>query len=1548
MDVHGPHSLAPTLSRKRTCGALLAVVALWACSGDSTSPTNLQDPRPPPASVVISPSELALSALGDTALLTATVHDAAGNIIADAEVAWASSDPGVATVAANGLVAAVGNGSASVTATAGSVSGSATVRVQRVPASVEVYPSELAFSALGDTASLTVTVHDAAGHIIADAAVTWASSDPRVATVAAHGLVAAVGNGSAPVTATAGSVSGSATVTVQQVPASVEVYPSELAFSALGDTASLTATVHDAAGHIITDAEVTWASSDPGVATVAAHGLVAVVGNGSASVTATAGSVSGSATVTVDQTPVSVEVLPSELAFSALGDTATLTATVRDAGGNIIADAEVTWASSDTGVATVTANGLVAAVGNGTAHVTATSGSVGGQANVRVESRSESADREALVALYEATDGDNWIDNANWLSDRPLGDWHGVGTDRHGRVVAIDLYRNGLGGPIPAELGSLPSLKILNLQWNSLEGPIPPQLGSLAELEELSLGGNRLTGHIPPELGDLANLTHLSLFLSDFSGSIPPELGNLGKLTHLDLIDTDLVGIVPPSLIGLPLRYFGWDSYEGLCMPATPAFADWVAGIEVHRGGSEWEDYCNWQDRAALESLYRASGGEDWTRSTGWFEGEVAGSDPLPVPALGRWHGVSAEDSLGRVTEIDLADNGLSGELPLDLGDLGMLTALRLDDNPGLSGFLPHTLPRLSALREFRYAGTDLCMPAEAFIRRWLSALEVHEGTGKDCAPATDREVLRKLYDAMGGERWFATGNWFTDVPLRDWHGVDADGQGRVVGLDLSHNGLVGAIPPEIAGLDALASLALTGNDLSGGPIPPELGGLVNLEFLDLAGILVSGTIPSELGNLTRLRELDISGNELSGGIPLALTDLSELTHLDLADNGLTGRVPARLAELSALEQLHLEGNGLSGPLPAGLADLPELWILDLSGNAVSESIPAAFGDFAKLEYLNLSYNELSGPVPPELARIASLTELFLGSNRLWGPIPPDFGDLARLRSLALTGNAEMSGPLPASLANLRELSHFHATGTKLCAPPDVVLLAWLDGLLTRRVRRCDHTPSAAYLTQAAQSLELPVALVAGEEALLRVFPTAARANSERLPPVRAALYLAGSLAHSADIPGKPGPIPTGVDEGSLARSANAPVPAEIVQPGLEMVIEIDPEGTLDTDLEVARRIPETGRLPVEVRAMPLFDITFIPFLWEADPDSTVIELANGMENDPAGHPMLRPTRTLLPVGDLTVTAHAPVVSSSNEASNLIAQVQAIRAIEGGSGYYMGLLSGESSGAAGIGYLGRRTAYAITSPSVIAHEFGHNMSLQHTPCGKPAGVDPAYPYADASPGIWGYDFREGGRLVSPTEYKDLMSYCEPYWVSDFSFDKALRYRLHGEGLLGATVVADARPVPSLLVWGGVDSLAVPYLKPAFVVEAPPSTPASAGNHRITGRSRDGGELFSLSFAMPRAEDGDGGSSFAFAVPAPAAWAGEVASITLSGPGGSFTLDTDHDRPMVILRDRASGQVTGFLRDTTAAVAAAAADTGAGPLRRVLFSRGIPDPGAWRR
>lgn len=155
---------------------------------------------------------------------------------------------------------------------------------------------------------------------------------------------------------------------------------------------------------------------------------------------------------------------------------------------------------------------------------------------------------------------------------------------------------------------------------------------------------------------------------------------------------------------------------------------------------------------------------------------------------------------------------------------------------------------------------------------------------------------------------------------------------------------------------------------------------------------------------------------------------------------------------------------------------------------------------------------------------------------------------------------------------------------------------------------------------------------------------------------------------------------------------------------------------------------------------------------------------------------------------------------------------------------------------------------------------------------------------------------------------------------------------------------------ALFLWGGADAQGTPHLDPAFVLEAPPSTPEGEGRYTITGRDADGTELFSLRFEMPVIADGDGRGSFVFALPVQEGWAERLESITLEGPGGSFTLDRSTDRPMAILRDPATGQIRQITRDLPPgragreAAEALAAETGF----ELFFSRGIPDPADWRR
>ena len=371
--------------------ALLA----YACGDGTMEPPPLDPPQP--TTVTVSPATAQLTALGATIQLSAEIRDQHGEVMGGAPVSWASASPAVATVDAAGLVTAVGNGTASITASAGSASGSTAVTVAQSADSVAVSPPA-DLTAVGATVQLAAEAFDANGHAVAEAAFSWASSDDAVATVDAAGLVTAIGNGTASITASAGSAAGSVAVTVAQSADSVVVSPpAEL--SAVGATVQLAAEAFDANGHVVPEAAFSWASSDDAVATVDAAGLVTAVGNGAASITASAGSASGSTAVTVAQSADSVAV-SAAAELSAVGATVQLAAEAFDANGHAVPEAEFSWASSDDAVATVDAAGLVTAAGNGTASITASAGSASGSVAVTV---AQSADSVAVSSPGDLT-----------------------------------------------------------------------------------------------------------------------------------------------------------------------------------------------------------------------------------------------------------------------------------------------------------------------------------------------------------------------------------------------------------------------------------------------------------------------------------------------------------------------------------------------------------------------------------------------------------------------------------------------------------------------------------------------------------------------------------------------------------------------------------------------------------------------------------------------------------------------------------------------------------------------------------------------------------------------------------------------------------------------------------------------------------------------------------------------------------------------------------------------------------------------------------------
>ena len=225
------------------------------------------------------------------------------------------------------------------------------------------------------------------------------------------------------------------------------------------------------------------------------------------------------------------------------------------------------------------------------------------------------SEREALVALYHATDGPNWTDNTNWLSDAPMAEWYGVTTGDGGRVTGLSFTNNQLTGPIPPELGGLTNLEELSLTVNQLTGTVPPELGSIVNLEELSFADNRLTGAIPPELGRLSPLRLLHFHHNQLTGAILRELGDLTNLKNFTLSGNQLTGEIPPELgnrFNLEYMAVGGNRLTG-CIPDAWRY---VSDADLADLGIPFCDPAPAMspspDRAALVAFYNATDGPNW------------------------------------------------------------------------------------------------------------------------------------------------------------------------------------------------------------------------------------------------------------------------------------------------------------------------------------------------------------------------------------------------------------------------------------------------------------------------------------------------------------------------------------------------------------------------------------------------------------------------------------------------------------------------------------------------------------------------------------------------------------------------------------------------------------------------------------------------------------------------------------------------------------------------------------------------------------------------
>lgn len=623
-------------------------------------------------------------------------------------------------------------------------------------------------------------------------------------------------------------------------------------------------------------------------------------------------------------------------------------------------------------------------------------------------------DRSILTRFFHATGGHAWNNRAGWLSDKPVQEWFGVGT-RNGRVTSLDLSNNNLIGPLPATLAGLDSLQTLSLNQNSLRGPIPGAFAAAPRLRDLFLDRNELSGSLPEALGDAPSLQYVSLSRNhSLRGPLPSSFGQLSPQSFL----TD---------------------GTALCLPDD--LYDWHNNIPQRSDLAPCETSA--ADRAALVSFYHDMQGPGWTRSMNW----------LTDKPIHQWYGVKVNQR-GRVIELTLNQNKLTGVLPQSLWTLTALTNLELYNN-SIVGNIPSGIGQLTQLANLELDVNQLTgsLPIELFALTQLENVELE-------------------WNALTGRLPSA---------IRNLQALKS--------FEIFQNRLSGPLPPELGELPNLTDLALSINNFSG-PIPPELGNLTKLTTLFLNHNRLTGAVPATFGNLVNLEGLFLHSNELSS-VPAELEKLTALRELNLSNNLLRGSIPATLSSLTSLRTLDLRKNQLSGSIPATFGDLKDLTTLHLAENTLTGTLPAELGNLARLGWLNVSYNRLHGPLPAELASIgasqaggrsaadavdakpgpdprgdesdgsgmsggpatgprgAVISALSLNHNDFSGRLPVEWGGMHHLSFLDLSGNENLYGVLPETFANLTSLTRLYLGDTDLCLGYDAASQIWAAGLET-------------------------------------------------------------------------------------------------------------------------------------------------------------------------------------------------------------------------------------------------------------------------------------------------------------------------------------------------------------------------------------------------------------------------------------------------------------------------------------------------------------------
>ena len=429
----------------------------------------------------------------------------------------------------------------------------------------------------------------------------------------------------------------------------------------------------------------------------------------------------------------------------------------------------------------------------------------------------------ALMDLYQSTNGANWTNNTGWSSADPnvvqsVQGWYGVSTNTNGNVTSLYLAYNNLSGSMPQEIGDLVNLTTLYLQGNQLSGAIPPSIGNLNNLIDIDFNSNQLSGNIPSQLGNLSSIQRIHFGNNSLTGSIPSSVGNLATLRQLFLQQNQLSGIIPSeigSLVNLLNLSLNYNQFSG-SIPSS------IGSL------------------SSLTTLYLQNN-------------QLSGSIPSSI------------GNLNNLVDIDLNTNQLSGTIPIELGNLSFVQRIHFGNN-SLTGSIPSSVGNLTTLLQLFLQQNQLSgnIPSELGSITNLYSLSLNHNQLSGAIPSSlgSLSSLTTLYlqnNQLSGS-----------IPLSIGSLVN------LIDIDINSNQLSGSLPAELGGLSKIQRIHFGNNSITGN-IPTSFGNLTTLVQLFLQQNQLTGSIPSGLGSITNLTNLYLNHNKLNGIVPLQLVDLPYL-----------------------------------------------------------------------------------------------------------------------------------------------------------------------------------------------------------------------------------------------------------------------------------------------------------------------------------------------------------------------------------------------------------------------------------------------------------------------------------------------------------------------------------------------------------------------------------------------------------------------------------------------------------------------------------------------